>query len=496
MTPPISIRPGAGSPAGPAPVRRPRRARAAAAVLAAAALSGGMLLAAQGTAGAAVQGSLPADTQFYKDPASQVVRWVAANPGDSREPVIAKRIASQAQGIWFANYRPDTVTSDVSKITSAAAAAGQVPVLVVYEIPNRDCGGASAGGAPDLASYGAWVQKFAAGLGGGKSIVILEPDSIALTTCLSAQQQSDRFAALSQAGATIHAAAPGAKVYMDGGHSAWNSASEQASRLRSAGILTNADGVFSNVSNFNTTANEVSFDKAILSALGNPSNLHAVVDTSRNGNGPAGGGAWCDPSGRQIGNYPTAATGDASIDAYLWVKPPGEADGCAGTAGTFMPDVAYALASGAQDPPSGPSTPPTSQPPTSQPPTSQPPTSQPPTSQPPTSQPPTGSAACTVTYKPNSWSNGFTADVTVKNSGSAAISSWTLKWTFPGDQKITSAWNAQVSQSGSAVTAANASYNGTLAAGASTSFGFQGTYAASNATPTAFTLNGAACSVG
>ncbi|WP_308188913.1 glycoside hydrolase family 6 protein [Streptacidiphilus sp. ASG 303] len=473
-------------PSHPHPHRAPRRRlRAVALALAAAGTAAaGLVLAGPTSAGAAVQGALPAGTQFYRDPASQVVKWSAANPGDWRQPVVSRRIASQPQGIWFANYRPDTVTSDVRSITSAAASAGQVPVLVVYEIPNRDCGGASAGGAPDLGSYDAWVRGFAAGLGSGRSLVLLEPDSLALTSCLSSQQQADRFASLSRAAAAIRSAAPAAKVYLDGGHSAWNSAAEQASRLRGAGVLANADGFFTNVSNFNTTANETSYAKAVLGALGNPSQLHAVVDTSRNGNGPAGGGAWCDPSGRSIGAYPTADTGDPAIDAYLWVKPPGEADGCAAAAGTFSPDIAYALASGAQDPPTSTS-----------PPTTPPPTTQPPTTQPPTTAPPTGSAACAVTYRvTNSWAGGFTADVTVKNTGSSQVNGWRLAWTFPGDQRITNAWNATASQSGASVTAADAGYNAALAPGASTTLGFQATVGAANPAPTSFTLNGAPCS--
>ncbi|MGW4805249.1 glycoside hydrolase family 6 protein [Kitasatospora sp. NPDC004272] len=469
------------------PPARPTR-RAAALALAAVTAAVGLVAATQSGADAAVQGSLAADTQFYKDPTSQAVKWAAANPGDYRAPVISKRIASQAQGIWIANYRPDTVTSDVRTITSAAAQSGQVPVLVAYMIPNRDCGGASAGGAPDLASYDAWVGKFAAGLGSSRSVVVLEPDSVALTTCLSAQQQNDRFASLARAVNTIHAANPNAKVYLDGGHSTWNSPSEQANRLRSAGVL-NSDGFFTNVSNFNTTSNETSFAHNLLGALGNPGNLHAVIDTSRNGNGPSGS-VWCDPSGRKIGNYPTAATNDSAIDAFLWIKPPGEADGCAAAAGTFVPDIAYQLAQNAADP----STPaPSSQPPTSQPPTSQPPTSQPPTSQPPTSQPPAGNASCSVAYRANSWAGGFTADITVKNTGSTALNGWKLAWTFPGDQKITSAWNATVVQSGAAVTATDLGYNGALAAGGSTSFGVQATYGSNNTTPSAFTLNGTAC---
>ncbi|SEG84793.1 endoglucanase [Actinacidiphila yanglinensis] len=470
MTPPTH----ASRPAA-APPRGSRLRRAAAIGLATGLAATGIALGTGITAGAAPQGSLPTGTQLYKDPNSQVARWVAANPGDSRQPVISRRIASQPQAIWFSSYSPSTITDDVKAVTTPAAAAGQVPVLAVYEIPDRDCGGASAGGAPDLASYDAWVRDFAAGLGSGRSIIILEPDSVSLTTCLTAQEQSDRFASLSRAGAAIHSADPNAKVYMDGGHSAWNSATEQANRLRDAGILANADGLFTNVSNFNTTANEVNFAKNVLAALGNPSGLHAVVDTSRNGNGPAPGGAWCDPSGRAIGTYPTTDTGDAAIDAFLWVKPPGEADGCAGAAGTFLPDVAYALASaGTSDP-------------------TTPPTTAPPTTTPPPTTPPSG-GTCAVTYTiANAWTGGFTADVTVRNTGSATVNGWSLRWTFPGDQKITSAWNARTTQSGAAVTATDLGYNATVPVGGSVDFGFQGT-TSSTAPPSSFTLNGAACS--
>ncbi|MFI7390592.1 cellulose 1,4-beta-cellobiosidase [Streptomyces tendae] len=104
-------------------------------------------------------------------------------------------------------------------------------------------------------------------------------------------------------------------------------------------------------------------------------------------------------------------------------------------------------------------------------------------------------AACTVDYQvQNDWGSGFTAAVTVTNNG-AATSSWSLGWTYAGSQKVTNSWNAKVTQSGSAVTAANESYNGTLSTGGSASFGFQGTYSGSNAIPATFTLNGVTCNV-
>ncbi|MFE0456308.1 glycoside hydrolase family 6 protein [Streptomyces sp. NPDC058914] len=109
----------------------------------------------------------------------------------------------------------------------------------------------------------------------------------------------------------------------------------------------------------------------------------------------------------------------------------------------------------------------------------------------------TGIAAvpCTVDYKvQNDWGSGFTANVTVTNN-SAAKSSWAVKWNYAGNQKVTGGWNAKVTQSGTAVTAANESYNGALATGGSVSFGFQGAYSGSNAVPTTFTLDGVTCNV-
>ena len=101
-------------------------------------------------------------------------------------------------------------------------------------------------------------------------------------------------------------------------------------------------------------------------------------------------------------------------------------------------------------------------------------------------------STCAVAYTVSQWGGGFTADVKVTNNG-APLSAWTLAWTFPGDQLITSAWSATVAQSGASVTARNVDYNGSLPTGGSANFGFQATFGASNPAPTNFTLNGAAC---
>jgi O-glycosyl hydrolase len=105
-----------------------------------------------------------------------------------------------------------------------------------------------------------------------------------------------------------------------------------------------------------------------------------------------------------------------------------------------------------------------------------------------------GGGACQVTYSTNSqWPGGFTAQVAVGNTGSSAISNWNLVFTFPGDQQVTSDFNGTFSQSGETVTLTNASYNGSIPVDGSVTVGFQGTWTNSDAVPTAFTLNGAAC---
>lgn len=288
----------------------------------------------------------PDSTRLYRHTDSQVLDWVRAHRSDPRRPLIESRIADRPAAVWFADFTPGTITSRVRAVTSTAAREGRVPVLVPYAIPERDCGGASEGGAPDIAAYDGWVRRFAAGLGSGEVVVILEPDALSQTECLSGGQLADRYAALARAGRAFKSANPRARVYYDSKPSDWNPAGTQAARLRAAGAASPAssDGVFTNVSNFNRTSAEVAYARRVLAAMGGPPSLGAVIDTSRNGNGAPADGAWCDPSGRKLGQAPTLRTGERGIDAYLWVKLPGESDGCKGEPGTFAPDYAYDLA--------------------------------------------------------------------------------------------------------------------------------------------------------
>ncbi|GIM97339.1 hypothetical protein Ato02nite_091320 [Paractinoplanes toevensis] len=111
-----------------------------------------------------------------------------------------------------------------------------------------------------------------------------------------------------------------------------------------------------------------------------------------------------------------------------------------------------------------------------------------------TSPPPAG--ACRVAATVNAWNTGLTENLTITNPGASAVDGWSLAFTLPGGQRITSGWNATYSPSAGLVTAKNASYNAVIAPNASVSVGFQADHTGNAAAATSFTLNGAACTVG
>jgi endoglucanase len=275
------------------------------------------------------------------DPSSaaklQADAWVASRPADAAQ---MEKIARNSQALWMDGSTPDIFTA-VSNAVTAAAAAGAAPVLVAYNIPQRDCGGLSAGGST-ITDYKGWISAFANGLAGSKAIVILEPDALTQMDCLSAADQLTRISLIQYALAVLKAQANVA-VYLDGGNSSWKSARDQANRLIRANVA-GADGFALNVSNFQSTSNSLAYGKAVSDLIGGK---HFVIDTSRNGLGPTADNQWCNPAGRALGSPNTTVTADARADAYLWIKPPGESDGsCNGapTAGIWWADYALGLA--------------------------------------------------------------------------------------------------------------------------------------------------------
>lgn len=118
----------------------------------------------------------------------------------------------------------------------------------------------------------------------------------------------------------------------------------------------------------------------------------------------------------------------------------------------------------------------------------------------PATVPPTTPAADPLTCRTGyatvaEWKSGFVAGVTITNTGRVPVTGWTLAFTFGGDQQVASSWNATFNQSGSTVTMKPAAWNSVIAPGGSASIGMQGTWAASNSQPSAFTLNGVPCAI-
>ncbi|GAB2599170.1 glucanase [Paractinoplanes abujensis] len=288
---------------------------------------------------------------LYADPngAATVAVRALEQAGRRGEATILRRIADQPTSVWFTDGAPGYVER-ARRLVAAAAAARRTPVLTLYNIPHRDCSGHSAGGAASAAAYRGWVNALAGALRGHRTIVVLEPDAVAQAVrgCLSAAHAAERYGLLRHAVAALRKTAPGARVYVDGGNPTWIPAAQLGPALRSAGVGT-AAGFALNVANFETTADNVAYGNAVSRSLGGK---HFVVDTSRNGNGPAQRGAgdrhWCNPPGRRLGPAPTLRTGHALVDAYLWVKRPGESDGACGPgqppAGQWFPAYALALA--------------------------------------------------------------------------------------------------------------------------------------------------------
>ncbi|WP_371478689.1 glycoside hydrolase family 6 protein [Kitasatospora sp. NBC_00315] len=382
-------------------MRIARTARAALAVTATVAAVAGLAAgpaAASGPAGPAAAHSapartLPADTRFLVDPtgkaAAQAVTDLKA--GDPAGAAAMARLASQPVAQWFTGTAdPAQTTRDMAVLQAKAALLHRTPVAVAYNVPGRDCSQYSAGGAADSTQYATWIDALAKGIGNHRTVVVLEPDGLALSPSScggTAAQQAERLAEVNAAVDRLEQQS-GALVYLDGGHSSWQNVGTMAQLLNDGGMA-RAQGFFLNVSNYQTDPDLIRYGTQVAECawyLGHTAGAtagdcanqywpaadadawyashvpadavlpHFVIDTSRNGQGPwtptasyPDAQTWCNPPGRGLGVRPTANTGVPLLDAYLWIKVPGESDGSCtrGTAGPVDPEY------GAVDPAAG-----------------------------------------------------------------------------------------------------------------------------------------------
>lgn len=268
--------------------------------------------------------------KLFVDPdssaAQQIRAWGKTKPA---YVVLLRKIASGSTANWFGDWNVN-LASDVNDRIVQIAKAHALPVFVIYNIPRRDCGGYSAGGAKSSTAYRKWIDMFSSAVAKRKIALILEPDALSGLDCLSSSERATRLALIRYAVTRFTKYNRAATVYVDAGHSAWQPADEMARRLMLAGIA-NARGFSLNVSNTQTSADSLNYGSMVSDLIGGK---HFVVDTSRNGLGPLPESqwkkpedAWCNSPGRALGARPTNNTGRPLADAFLWVKPPGDSDG-------------------------------------------------------------------------------------------------------------------------------------------------------------------------
>lgn len=283
--------------------------------------------------------------KFYVDP--EGVAKKRAQALKATQPEVAKlfeeKLASQPTAVWIGDWNSN-VKRKVEITVDIAEKQGQVAVFIAYNLPGRDCGQYSAGGVKNATTYRQWVRDIAAGIRDRQAVVVLEPDALGLLEkegCLTKEQQEERLFLLKDAIRTLRKN-PKTIVYLDGGHSKWHPVEEHARLLKMGGVE-EAHGVALNTSNYRSLEELLPFSKKLSELLGG---AHVVIDTSRNGAGPVGD-EWCNPPNRKLGKSATTDTADPSfIDAYLWLKVPGESDGeCNGApkAGAFWDKAAIEL---------------------------------------------------------------------------------------------------------------------------------------------------------
>ncbi|HEU0296289.1 MAG TPA: glycoside hydrolase family 6 protein [Anaerolineales bacterium] len=411
-----------------------------------------LLVAAPALAATDSRAGLGPSVQFYvPKPNHGAIEQIAdlTASGNKEDANLIHKMIETPQAVWFTQGTPKTVLQDVRNTVQRAADKGQVPVLVAYNIPFRDCAQFSAGGATSVAQYKAWIDGFAAGIGNSRAVVILEPDGLGIIPwynpfgdrdtwvsnpnyewCRPAEANqttaaAERFELMNYAVDKLKENAS-TSVYLDATHSAWLGAGDAADRLIQAGVA-DADGFFLNVSNYQLNSRLEKYGAWISKCIAfasHPSswgqghsewcasqyhpaspddfstwgltdqwyrdNVESqtgwysesilkrfVIDTSRNGQGPWPGISghpasdpatqdWCNPPDRGLGFRPTANTGLTLVDAYLWVKIPGESDGQCNrwapgpvdpvrgivdpAAGQWFPDMALELVENANPP--------------------------------------------------------------------------------------------------------------------------------------------------
>ena len=332
--------------------------------------------------------TLSPDTRFFiPAPPSGAVEQVESllKQGQLKNAIEITLMEAVPQAVWLTSGTPSAVSASVTSTLRNAQAERAIPLLVLYNIPGRDCGSYSAGGAENTTDYEAWIDAIAVAIGDEKVVIILEPDALAdlpsdcgynPTQVNIPQATADRYTQIKYALTKLEAGSE-TLVYLDAGNSHWQAVPIMAARLAQAGIQ-GAQGFFTNVSNFNLNNYETKYDTWVSDCiafandpeqggwrLGNysycasqyysplgtvdPDNIatwvytdewyqqnmgsatpatHFVIDTSRNGQGPLDASIYASSPY----NQPTSVV--QTLTNGSWCNPPGRGLGTHPTANT------------------------------------------------------------------------------------------------------------------------------------------------------------------
>lgn len=254
---------------------------------------------------------------------------------------LALEIFKHPQSFWYGdNPKKPKKHMEKSIRRLLNRAYPNLPILVIYNIPNRDIGQYSKGGAKTRERYLDFIERFAAGVGQSSPIIIYEPDALPHSTLLSEDEQEWRLDLMKESINILTNKCNGL-IYIDVGHSNWLDP-KVASDLLNKVSNSKVRGFSTNVCNYRSTKESIRWSRKILKWR--PKDFF-VVDTSRNGQEPVND-EWCNPKGKSLGEVPSTITSYPKCDAYLWIKIPGESDGkCNGgpKAGKFWGEQAEDL---------------------------------------------------------------------------------------------------------------------------------------------------------
>ncbi|MDF2460747.1 MAG: endoglucanase [Candidatus Saccharibacteria bacterium] len=306
--------------------------------------------------------TVPPVSPYYMDRDGvyqQQLEQSASQQADPADAATLRSLAGLSWATWWNNE--SDLDTEIKSLLTEAHAANQRALIVVYRIPDRDCGSYSASGASkDEAAYLAELSRFAAMVKttGQPVDAVFEPDAIAHmgdsrhAECLA--RNPHRFDMVRKA-VSILKSAPSIRVLLDAGNADWLPPTTMTPALMRSG-LDLADGIAVNVSNFQWTNASVSYAQKIIDEM--PDKL-IMIDTSRNGLGPYRDGdanwAWCNPPDRALGPHTGSDTGHENV-IYARIKLVGQSDGeCARAAppsgdtrgykaGDFVPLYAWEIA--------------------------------------------------------------------------------------------------------------------------------------------------------